>query len=196
MFKEKKYEKYLLLALSILAIALGILILCNCLNVIYKDGQLEGKNKYLFGGILIACGVLALYMSIKEIKKSRAINKYSVFNNITKMYQNNEITDILIQKELIKDFIYYEVDDLNEALILGYKKKLGNFTCNISKEEVTIMFEYNENYLENKPDEEIDKLPLMNELIEFSALHINENEVFEKFVSFIKTNEINLEELE
>ena len=196
MFKEKKYEKYLLLALSILAIALGILILCNCLNVIYKDGQLEGKNKYLFGGILIACGVLALYMSIKEIKKSRAINKYSVFNNITKMYQNNEITDILIQNELIKDFIYYEVDDLNEALILGYKKKLGNFTCNISKEEVTIMFEYNENYLENKPDEEIDKLPLMNELIEFSALHINENEVFEKFVSFIKTNEINLEELE
>lgn len=196
MFKEKKYEKYLLLALSILAIALGILILCNCLNVIYKDGQLEGKNKYLFGGILIACGVLALYMSIKEIKKSRAINKYSVFNNITKMYQNNEITDILIQKELIKDFIYYEVDDLNEAIIVGYKKKLGNFTCNISKEEVTIMFEYNENYLENKPDEEIDKLPLMNELIEFSALHINENEVFEKFVSFIKTNEINLEELE
>lgn len=196
MFKEKKYEKYLLLALSILAIALGILILCNCLNVIYKDGQLEGKNKYLFGGILIACGVLALYMSIKEIKKSRAINKYSVFNNITKMYQSNEITDILIQKELIKDFIYYEVDDLNEALILGYKKKLGNFTCHISKEEVTIMFEYNENYLENKPDEEIDKLPLINELIEFSALHINENEVFEKFVSFIKTNEINLEELE
>lgn len=197
MTKEKKYEKYVLLIISIVAVVLGVLVLLRIVNPTNTNGeQIEEGRRYLIGGIFIACGILSGFISIKSIVLEIRINKYSIFNTIIESYKNNKITNYLVNRELDESKIYYEDDNLDESLLIGYKQKFGSFTCYITKEEVIIVFDYNEDYLENKSDEEIEKLPLASEVDSFSSLNINEEDVYNKYINFINSNIVKLEGLE
>jgi hypothetical protein len=58
------------------------------------------------------------------------------------------------------------------------------------------VYENTDEYYDKKSDEEIEKLPLINDEVKFSSLKIDVNNILNEFIKFIKSNEIKLEGLE
>ena len=196
MTKERPYEKYVLLFISIISVVIGILVLTNIINPQYKSGEVIDSNmRILMGAIFVLCGFFSGFTAIKEIIKSHNIKNYSVYFKFINEYSLDKIKQYFISHDLDKDKVYLDSSD-EEGTTIGYKHLFGEFTCYISKEEVNICYEYLDEYYEKKTEEEIANLPLMNDEVKFSSLKVDGNYILEQFVSFIKINEIKLEGLE
>jgi hypothetical protein len=71
--KETKFENYLLVILSVVAMVLGVLILCNVLTVI-DTTPLFGNYPNLFAWIVFGVGALGLLLGLYKIKKDKEDN--------------------------------------------------------------------------------------------------------------------------
>ena len=68
--KETKFENYLLLILSVVAVIIGILILSNVLAV-GGENELLGDNPNLFAWIITIVGIIGGLISFFQIKSEK-----------------------------------------------------------------------------------------------------------------------------
>lgn len=196
MTKEKAYAKYILLCVSFISIVLGVLVITNIINPKYSNGEVIDNNmRILIGVVFVLCGIFSGISSIKEIVKAHNISNYSCYFKFKNEYSLDKIKEYFTCNELDESKVYLDEND-NEGITIGYKNLIGEFTCYISKEEVIIIYDYTDEYYDKKSDEEIEKLPLINDEVKFSSLKIDVNNILNEFIKFIKSNEFKLEGLE
>lgn len=190
--KNKSYEKYLLVILGIICAVLGILVLTNHINPKYFNKEvIDFDRRLMIGIIFILCGVLVIFLSVKEFIKENKIKKYSVFNLFFSLIESNELNSHL-NNHFEEGLVKFEIDEIEEGIKLIYNYDNGAFICLITKLNVYFDYSYNEEYLNSLSNDEQEKLPLYAVDNQISALHIDVNELLNKFKNFINENISNI----
>lgn len=183
-FKEHKSENYVLLIIGIIGTVLGVLMLAGIITV-QSDGEISDDKRVIIGAIFSVLSLASLISAIISIRKDNHFKKNSVLNEIKNDYEKQVIKNKLEVYGLDVSKIKVDKDDELDSISIKYFYKEGFFLCDVSLKEVSISYDYDEEYYDAHDNEE--DYILEDLFIEFSSITTS-SEVYKKFSNAVLSN--------
>lgn len=187
---SKKNDKYAYVIIGIITIILSILVLLGLIEMTSKDGTVANENQQtLIGVIFLVMGIIFIIIGIVMIKKDNKNKKSSVYYKILDDYKNNKFKSNFMMYDLNLENLKVHEND-NDSLYITYDYKNGFFEAFVDVKDVTLSFDFNDDFWDNVEDEkEVEEIPILNKFEELNSLELSVDEFYSKFAKFIKENE-------
>ncbi len=183
-YKIEFFDNLVLFILSIFGITTAILVYVG--KIIPFEGVEENPQETkLFALIILLLSLLALIFSVYKIISEINNRKKSVFFSIYDDYKEDKIVEKLEFRGLKSEKINVIVNNENELISISYKAGQGNFCAIISKIDIYLSYEFEDEVFEKMSEEEIENCEILTKDVYFRTVKIKKDEFYNKYVAFI-----------
>lgn len=189
--KDNKYENYILLIISIIAIVFGILSITGVFVI--KTAKVD--NPLVLGIIFIVVGIITLVFSIYGISKERKLSKLVAYKELLELFESKKINEKFSLLGLEYPLVTEHLEALNMIMITVKVTEHLDFVLTVERDSYSFGSDIDENYEYTEEDEEINKVYDLGETVTIDE-NTNASAILEKFYNFIVFNESLLKEFD
>lgn len=189
--KDNKYENYVLLVISIIAIVFGILSITGVFEI--KTAKVD--NPLVLGIIFTVLGIITLFFSVYGISKERKLSKLVAYKELLELFESKKINEKFSLLGLEYPLVTEHLEALNTIMITVKVTEHLDFVLTVERDSYSFSGDIDENYEYTEEDEEINKVYDLGETVTIDE-NTNASAILEKFYNFIVFNESLLKELD
>lgn len=189
--KDNKYEIYVLLVMSIIAIVFGILSITG----VFEIKATKVDNPLTLGIIFTVLGIISLVISVYTISKERKLSKLVAYKELLELFESEKINEKFSLLGLEYPVVTEHLEGLNMIMITVKVTEHLDFLLTVERDSYSFIGDIDENYEYTEEDEEINKVYDLGETVIIDE-NTNASAILEKFYNFIVFNESLLKELD